>query len=85
MCFNIGVIIGPVLGGSLADPITSFPGIFGPGSIIGGENGVWWMKHWPFLLPNLLSAVFILFSFVVILFGLEEVCVTELSLSYESH
>ncbi|KAJ6161466.1 Major facilitator superfamily domain general substrate transporter [Penicillium chermesinum] len=72
MCFNIGVIIGPVLGGSLADPINSFPGIFGPGSWIGGENGVWWMKHWPFLLPNLLSAVFILMSFCTILFGLEE-------------
>ncbi|KAJ6140612.1 hypothetical protein N7470_010408 [Penicillium chermesinum] len=62
----------PVLGGSLADPINSFPGIFGPGSWIGGENGVWWMKHWPFLLPNLLSAVFILMSFCTILFGLEE-------------
>ncbi|KAJ5225307.1 hypothetical protein N7468_006532 [Penicillium chermesinum] len=55
MCFNIGVIIGPVLGGSLADPINSFPGIFGPGSWIGGENGVWWMKHWPFLLPQSLK------------------------------
>lgn len=73
MCFNIGVIIGPVLGGSLADPINSFPGIFGPGSFIGGGHGVWWMKQWPYLLPNLLSAVFIFISFFTILFGLEEV------------
>jgi MFS family permease len=29
MCFNIGVIIGPILGGLLADPAGSYPKIFG--------------------------------------------------------
>lgn len=66
----------------MADPFTSFPGIFGPGSVIGGKDGVWWMKHWPFLLPNLLSAIFILVAFVVILFGLEEVRISESALLY---
>ncbi|KAJ5108031.1 hypothetical protein N7456_004706 [Penicillium angulare] len=72
MCFNIGVIIGPVLGGSLAEPVKNFPGLFGPGSVLGGKNGVWWMEHWPYALPNLLSACFIFMSFLAIFFGLDE-------------
>lgn len=73
MCFNIGVIIGPVLGGILADPVNSYPGLFGPGSFFGGKDGVWWMQHWPFALPNLLSAVFIFASFTAVFLGLDEV------------
>ncbi|KAK2745858.1 hypothetical protein FQN57_003471 [Myotisia sp. PD_48] len=72
MCFNIGVIIGPVLGGILADPISAYPGAFGPGSWIGGKEGVWWMKQWPYALPNLVSAVFILVSTLAIFLGLDE-------------
>ncbi|KAJ5579819.1 uncharacterized protein N7459_005804 [Penicillium hispanicum] len=72
MCFNIGVIIGPILGGSLADPANSFPQLFGPGSLFGGKDGVWWMQHWPYALPNLLSAVFIFMSFLAIFLGLDE-------------
>ena len=52
MCFNIGVIIGPILGGFLADPVHSFPNVFGPESIFGGEHGVWWMTHWPYALVS---------------------------------
>ncbi|CAI7581040.1 unnamed protein product [Penicillium bialowiezense] len=72
MCFNIGVIIGPILGGSLADPVHSFPQIFGPGSIIGGKEGVWWMQRWPYALPNVLSAIFIFASVLAVLLGLDE-------------
>lgn len=69
MCFNVGVIIGPVLGGFLADPVSSFPSTFGPGSPLGGEKGVSWMVSFPYALPNLVSGVFILISaFGVILF-----------------
>lgn len=75
MCFNIGVIIGPILGGSLADPVKSFPWLFGPGSVLGGKTGVWWMEHWPYALPNLLSGIFIFISFVAVLLGLEEVSI----------
>lgn len=74
MCFNIGVIIGPILGGSLADPANSFPQLFGPGSLLGGKDGVWWMQHWPYALPNILSAIFIFMSFLAVFFGLDEVC-----------
>ena len=73
MCFNIGVIIGPVLGGLLSDPVGSYPRIFGEGSLLGGKDGVWWLRHWPYALPNLLSAVFLFSSATAVLFGLEEV------------
>uniref|UniRef100_A0A093VZV7 Putative membrane protein n=1 Tax=Talaromyces marneffei PM1 TaxID=1077442 RepID=A0A093VZV7_TALMA len=72
MCFNVGVIIGPSLGGFLAEPVTSFPGLFGPGSLLGGKDGIWWMRHWPYALPNLVSAVFIISAWAGIFFGLEE-------------
>jgi len=72
MCFNIGVIIGPVLGGILADPVGSYPGLFGDDSIFGGKSGVWWMKHWPYALPNLLSAFFLFAAATGVLLGLEE-------------
>ena len=75
MCFNIGVIIGPVLGGLLSDPVGSYPGLFGEESVLGGKDGVWWLKHWPYALPNLLSAAYLFGSAVAVLFGLEEVCV----------
>ena len=73
MCFNIGVIIGPILGGLLADPVGSYPRIFGAQSIFGGEYGVWWLKHWPYALPNLMSAVFLFMSALAVILGLEEV------------
>ncbi|KAF4553005.1 MFS-type transporter-like protein 30 [Elsinoe fawcettii] len=72
MTFNVGVIIGPILGGLLADPVKSYPGIFGEGGTIGGDTGVWWMKKWPYALPNLVSACFIAFSALAVILGLEE-------------
>ena len=73
MCFNIGVIIGPILGGGLADPVKNFPWLFGPGSLLGGKDGVWWMRHWPYALPNVLSAIFIFASLLAVFLGLDEV------------
>lgn len=73
MCFNIGVIIGPMVGGALADPVDSFPGIFGPGSALGGKDGVWWMQHWPYALPNFFSAAYTLCGFILVLLFLDEV------------
>ncbi|KAF2026549.1 MFS general substrate transporter [Setomelanomma holmii] len=65
MTFNVGVIIGPIL-------VSSYPSIFGPGSVIGGKDGVSWMKHWPYALPNLMSAIFLLFSALAVILFLEE-------------
>jgi len=72
MCFNVGVVIGPILGGFLADPIKSFPNVFGPGSSIGGQNGVGWMVSFPYALPNLFSAIFICMSALAVVLGLDE-------------
>lgn len=59
-------------GGLLADPVGSYPSIFGPGSFIGGKDGVHWMKQWPYALPNIMSACFLLFSALAVIFFLEE-------------
>ncbi|GAM84351.1 hypothetical protein ANO11243_023450 [Dothideomycetidae sp. 11243] len=74
MTFNMGVIVGPIIGGLLADPVTSYPGLFGNNSLFGGEHGVWWMKKWPYALPNLVTAAFMAIATAVVIFGLEEVC-----------
>ena len=73
MCFNVGVIIGPLLGGSMADLFKLYPGLFGPGSKLGGSEGVSWMKEWPFALPNLFNALVVFMAMLAVLFGLEEV------------
>ncbi|OAL34390.1 hypothetical protein AYO20_06233 [Fonsecaea nubica] len=72
MCFNIGVVIGPILGGFLADPISSFPAVFGPDSFIGGKDGVGWMTAFPYALPNVVSSMFILASALLLVLGLDE-------------
>ena len=86
MCFNIGVIVGPILGGLLSDPVESYPRVFGKNSVLGGSEGVWWMEHWPYALPNLISAVFLFGSAAAVVFGLEEVR-TNLSMRcvFEAH
>ncbi|KIV77515.1 hypothetical protein PV11_09305 [Exophiala sideris] len=72
MCFNIGVVIGPILGGFLADPMASFPNIFGPGSVLGGKDGVGWMTSFPYALPNVVSACIILSAALWLILGLDE-------------
>ncbi len=76
MTFNIAVILGPTLGGLLADPVNTYPSLFGSKSVFGGEDGVWWMKHWPYALPNLISACFLISAWLLIVLGLDEVSLT---------
>lgn len=64
MCFNIGVIIGPILGGLLADPAGTYPSVFGH---------INWLKKYPYAPPNILSAVFLLTAALLLFFGLNEV------------
>jgi MFS family permease len=81
MTFNIGVIIGPILGGVLSDPVGQYPQIFGPGSRLGGKDGVWWMRRWPYALPNIISAIFLLSAVIALFLGLEEVRVDHFNYS----
>lgn len=64
MCFNIGVIIGPILGGLMADPAGSYPSLFGD---------VAFFKKYPYAPPNILSAIFLFSATLGIFFGLSEV------------
>lgn len=64
MCSNIGVIIGPLLGGVTSDPAANYPGLFG---------GIRWLERFPYAPPNLLSAVFLCSAALSVFFGLQEV------------
>lgn len=72
LTFNVGILVGPLLGGWLQDPLHTFPGVFGPVSFLGGANGVLWLRTYPYALPNLFSALFLLISVLLIVLGLEE-------------
>lgn len=71
-----------MLGGLLADLVGSYPRVFGPGSPLGGEDGVAWMIKWPYALPNLLSASFLFVSALLCFLGLEEVCISTSNLQF---
>lgn len=64
MTFNIGVIVGPIIGGVLADPAASYPDLF-------GETG--FFVSFPYALPNLVSAFFLLSASLTAWLFLEEV------------
>ncbi|KJR86684.1 MFS transporter [Sporothrix schenckii 1099-18] len=63
MTFNIGVIIGPILGGVLSDPAHSYPNQF-------GDNA--FFLRFPYAAPNLLSAVILFSALLGVWLGLEE-------------
>lgn len=61
--WSIGTIIGPAIGGTLAKPAESMPGVFSPGGIF---------ATFPFLLPNLVCATLLLISILAGYFLLVE-------------
>lgn len=63
MVWCLGSIIGPMIGGALARPVRAFPSLFAPGSL--------W-DHYPYLLPNLFSAVCVFMGVIVGVLFLEE-------------
>lgn len=68
ICFNIGVILGPIMGGMLAEPATTYPGVFGD---------VEWMKRHPYALPNIVSAAILMVSVLFVFFGMDETLATK--------
>ncbi|KPM36451.1 hypothetical protein AK830_g10127 [Neonectria ditissima] len=63
MTFNVGVIIGPILGGILSDPAGSYPGVFGR---------VGFFLRFPYATPNMVSSAFLACSALAVWLGLEE-------------
>jgi len=67
MCANIGVIIGPMIGGLTSDPASSYPSLFGE---------IAWLKKFPYSPPQVISAGILCFAALAVFFGLEEVSST---------
>ncbi|PSR97619.1 major facilitator superfamily domain-containing protein [Coniella lustricola] len=63
MTFNIGVIVGPILGGLLADPAKTYPSLFGESELL---------RRFPYALPNLVSALFLVTAALSAWLRLEE-------------
>ncbi|KAJ5131177.1 Major facilitator superfamily domain general substrate transporter [Penicillium bovifimosum] len=70
--FNIASLFGPVMGGMLADPVRSYPSLFGPGSSFGGADGVQWLETYPYALPMLANFCFLSATAALVAYGLEE-------------
>lgn len=63
MTFNIGIIVGPILGGLLSDPAGSYPDWFG--------NNAFLIKF-PYATPNIVSSFFLFSAAILVWLGLEE-------------
>ena len=61
--WSVGTIIGPIIGGTCADPSSIYPSIFPPSGLFG---------MYPYLLPNLMCALLLLISIVLGYYWLEE-------------
>ena len=64
MAWNIGVILGPILGGVLSDPAGSYPEWFG---------NIQFFNRYPYAPPNILSALIVSIALIGVFLGLEEV------------
>lgn len=61
--FNIGTIVGPMIGGLLSDPAENFPALFGWSNLL---------RRYPYLLPNLFPLPLMAIAFVSTLFFVQE-------------
>ncbi|KAL8929347.1 MAG: hypothetical protein Q9172_000520 [Xanthocarpia lactea] len=61
--WSLGSILGPLIGGSLADPCKNYPGIFAQRTLF---------EAYPFLLPNIVCAMILVVGILIGIFFLEE-------------
>ncbi|KAI0020018.1 major facilitator superfamily domain-containing protein [Xylariomycetidae sp. FL0641] len=66
--FSVASTLGPLMGGLLADPATTLPGLFGEGAVWGFE----WLREYPYALPSLLNAITLTIVGLMVFLGLEE-------------
>ncbi|KAJ2387852.1 hypothetical protein GGI05_003966, partial [Coemansia sp. RSA 2603] len=64
--WNFGTMLGAMIGGTFADPVNKYPSIFGDSALF---------KHFPYLLPCIISAMITLVGFLVGYFRFEETLV----------
>jgi hypothetical protein len=74
MTFNIGIIVGPILGGILSDPAGSYPDLFG---------NITFFQKFPYALPNIVSAGFLSLALIGVSLFLEEVCCIFLTVPFD--
>ncbi|KAI0097317.1 major facilitator superfamily transporter [Nemania sp. FL0031] len=60
---NVGIFVGPLIGGALADPATQYPGVFG---------GVWFFEEFPYALSTIVVGIIGLTSVLTSALFLEE-------------
>ncbi|KAL2852069.1 major facilitator superfamily domain-containing protein [Aspergillus pseudoustus] len=72
MCFNIGVIIGPLISGFLADPFHSISPEEAHGSGLKPASGLQWLVDFPYALPNLFFATVLGSAALMVILGLDE-------------
>ncbi|KZV87301.1 MFS general substrate transporter [Exidia glandulosa HHB12029] len=63
LCWNLGCIIGPLIGGALSEPATGYPAVFGR---------IQFLKDYPFFLPCAVSCSLTLCSIILGYIALEE-------------
>jgi len=68
MSFNVAGILGPIMGGMLADPAVNLPGVFGDGAVFGFQ----WIRDYPYALPSLMNFMFLSTATAVAFLFLEE-------------
>lgn len=68
MSFNVAGVLGPIMGGLLADPASTLPDVFGPDGCL----GFGFIDSYPYALPALPNAFFLTITTYIVFFGLEE-------------
>ncbi|KAI1358686.1 major facilitator superfamily domain-containing protein [Xylaria arbuscula] len=66
--FSVAATLGPLMGGLLADPALTLPGLFGEGAIWGFD----WVFQYPYALPALINTVTLTITGLIVFLGLEE-------------
>ncbi|KAI1151084.1 major facilitator superfamily domain-containing protein [Nemania diffusa] len=66
--FSVASTLGPLMGGLLADPALTLPGLFGEGAVWGFD----WIFRYPYALPSLINTITLTITGLIVFLGLEE-------------